>query len=666
MECLFVGAGAIAAEYAAGLPTSSLSLAGVVDLDTGRADAFASAQGCPAYTDLETALEAVDAPLVVNLTSHAAHAAVTRMALTAGRHVYSQKPLALDAETAADLLALAAANDLALGCAPATPRAPGQRRAGRLLAEGRLGPVQLGYAYAHVGRVADWHDRPDSFLQIGPLYDGAVYPLTLLTTWFGPVERVRVADALDIWPDRASQRPKAPSHVEATLEFAAGPVVRLTASFYAPHRSREFYGLELHGDDGSLSLRDAGAMADSEDLVRFGGLGREYTAVPPQFPTEPVGYLDALERLAAGIQAGKSPRKTGRRGAHIVAVCNAIESAATDGGSIEVDDHGMHSDPAPDPRTRLISEQETADTEPGASGPARGHALRLPPIGFGCSRYRDGEYVDRIDAIATALDTGYRLLDSAELYGNEHRIGDVLASPGAPDRESLFLVGKVWRTNHQRDHLLQACRGSLNELDIDAFDCYMLHWPEAWEHRGPLDRLAEKSVDRQEALTFPETESGEMRTTDLSLADAWANLEAVHERGLTRSLGVCNVSIAQLERILDRGTVPPAVVQFERHPYRPREDLVSFCHDHGMRVVAHSPLSAPGLLDEPELHEVADEYDLSPAGAVLAWNVTRGVVPIPSSNTDRHIVTNLAAASTRLGDDAMERIRALQDPDFTR
>ncbi|WP_324663295.1 aldo/keto reductase [Haloarcula sediminis] len=659
MHCLFVGAGAIAAEYAAGLAGSPLSLAGVCDLNGARAATLAEAHDCPAFTDLDAALAASEAPLVVNLTSHAAHAPVTRTALEAGRHVYSQKPLALSSDTAGELLALASERDLALGCAPGTPQAPTQRRAARLLADGRLGPVRLGYAHAHVGRVTDWHDRPDSFLDIGPLYDGGVYPLALLVAWFGPVERVRVADALDPWPDREPQRPSVPSHVEATLSFAAGPVVRLTASFYAPHRSREFYGLELHGDDGSLYLEGTGAMNDSPDALRFGRVGREYTDVPAQTPTRPYRYVDAVEALAASVRAGSPSRATGKRGAHVVAVCNAVEQAAETGGPVSVDDFGATSDPVSAPVVRPAS----GDTRAVTAGPK---SLRLPPIGFGCSRYRDGEYVDREGSIAAALDAGYRLLDSAELYGNEHRIGDLLAAPGTADREGLFVLGKPWRTNHRRAHMLAAARGSLAELGLDAFDCYALHWPDTWAHRGPLERLAEKPVDRQEALTFPEGDGGDIETADIPLEEAWANLERVHDRGLTRTLGACNVSRAQLATILETGTVRPALVQVERHPYLPQSDLVAFCHDRGIRVVAHSPLSAPGLLEEPVLADIADTHDISPAGVVLAWNATRGVVPIPSSTTSDHVISNLAAAGERLSAEELARVDALRDPNFER
>ena len=656
MHCLFVGAGAIADEYAAGLSGSPLSLAGVCDLDGERASQLADRHGCPVFTDLDTALDASEAPLVVNLTSHAAHAPVTRTALEAGRHVYSQKPLALDAETAGELLTLARDRNLALGCAPDTARAPSQRRAGRLLADGRLGPVRLGYAHAHVGRVTDWHDRPDSFLSIGPLYDGGVYPLALLVAWFGPIARVRVADAVDPWPDRASRRPSVPSHVEATIEFAAGPVVRLTASFYAPHRSREFYGLELHGDDGSLYLEGTGAMADSPDALRYGRVGREYTDVPAQSPTRPYSYVDAVERVAASVTSGRPARASGRRGAHVVAVCNAIETAAESGGSVGVADFGATSEPVPAPVLTPAARASTPSP----------NSLRLPPVGLGCSRYRDGEYVDRTDSVATALDAGYRLLDSAELYGNEHRIGDLLAAPGTADREGLFVLGKPWRTNHRRDHMLAACRGSLDELGLDAFDCYALHWPEAWAHREPLERLAEKPLERQEELTFPEGANGGIETAAIPLARAWENLETLHEQGLARTLGACNVSRSQLETILETGTVDPALVQIERHPYQPQTALVSFCHERGIRVVAHSPLSAPGLLEEPVLADIAAARGLSPAGVVVAWNVTQGVVPIPSSTTPAHVVSNLAAASERLSAEELARIDALRDPTFER
>jgi alcohol dehydrogenase (NADP+) len=657
VQCLFVGAGDVASQYAAGLAASAVDVVGVCDLDRSRAERLAEAVDAAAYTDLASALDDTTAETVVNLTGHAAHADVTEQALRAGYHVYSEKPLAVDADRARELVALADDRGLALSCAPANHRSVAQRQAAGVLADGRTGPVRLGYAHAHVGRVTEWHDDPDSFLAVGPLYDGAVYPLTLLTAWFGPVETVRTADARSPWLDREDDEPERPSHVTATLSFA-GPTVELTASFYAPHRSREFYGLELHGDDGSLYLEDAGALAATDESLQYGGLGREYTAMAPQTPDRERHHLDGVERLARLRGREHPPLDDARRGAHVVAVCNAVETAAESGGPVAVDDCGAT---ALEPNPPVVRPPSASESERRA-GDGRA-SLRLPPIGFGCSRYRDGEYADRIDSIAVALDAGYRLLDSAELYGNEHRIGELLASPGIPDRERLFLLGKLWNTNHE--HVAAACRGSLAELGIDAFDCYTLHWPTAWEHRGSLDRLAEKPVAEQERLTFPERD-GEPATVDVPLTETWARMESLVDDGLTRTLGLCNVSVDQLEAVCEAARYPPAVVQVESHPYRPRSELVAACHERGIRVIAHSPLSAPGLLDEPVLAAVGEEHDCSPAQVALAWQITRGVVPIPASDDPAHVVANAAAAGRRLPPAAMARIDELAGTEFER
>jgi len=661
MDCVFVGAGAVAKKYAQQFDEHTLTLAAVCDLDADRAGALATANDATAYTDVDAMLAAESVPLVVNLTSHGAHADVTARCLQADRHVFSEKPLALDADRARELLATAARRGLALGCAPINPYCDAQRHAAGLIGDGRLGPIQLGYAHAHVGRVTEWHDDPDSFLQVGPLYDGAVYPLSLLLSWFGPVERVRVADAVDIWPEREAKKPARAPHIETTLAFADGPVVRLTASFYAPHRSREFNSLELHGDDGSLYLADSGALAAERDTVQVGGSGRPYVAAPHPSPPQARNYLSGPERLAEAIRRGNRPDAGARRGAHVVAICNAIEAAAETGESVAVADCGVTKTA---PTAPPIRPHSSPGNEGTARASARNAAIRLPPIGFGCSRYRDGEYVDRISSVATALDAGYRLLDSAELYGNESRIGDLLGSPGAPGREGIFLVSKVWNTNH--GHVTEACEGSLAELGVDTLDCYMLHWPDSWAYQGPLRELAARPPAEQESLTFPTDEDGERATEPVSLPTAWRQLEELHDRGLTRTLGLCNVSLPELTTVAATARVMPAVVQVESHPYLPQMALVEACHDRGIRVMAHSPLSAPGLLEEPVLQEIGENHGVGPAAVVVAWQVQRGVVPIPASNDTEHIVDNLAAARLRLSPAERAQVAGLAGPDFER
>ena len=650
MDCSLVGAGSVAEEYLAGIHDTSLSLVAVCDRDRDRAEALAQAHDAAVHDDVTELIDADSGELLLNLTSHAAHADVTRAALDADRHVFSEKPLALSGDTARDLLALAERRGLGLGCAPLNHRGGAQRRAAAALADGRTGPVKLATAHAHVGRVTEWHDRPESFFRVGPLYDGAVYPLSLLVSWFGPVKQIRSADAVSPWPEREQRTPAKPTHIEATLSFTTGPFVRLTASFYASHRSREFYGLELHGDDGSLYLRNTGALTDG-DHVAFGRVGRGYTAVPPQHPVETGRYIDGPAGFAADVRAGHRPRKTARRSAHVVAVCNAIEAVADS-------ETPASRDGAISPSNREVTTGHRAPVV----RPERNRneaAIRLPPIGFGCSRYRDGNYVDRRESITMALDAGYRLLDSAELYGNEARIGEILAAPGTPDRSSLHVTSKVWNTNH--GHVAEACETTLAALGLDALDSYLLHWPDAWVYQGPLTNLADRPVEEQERRTFPGDE-GDIETAGVTLREAWRDMERLVERGHTRTIGICNVARERLETILSYARVPPAIVQVERHPYAPHEGLVAFCHRHGIRVVAHSPLPA-SVLAEPVVQNIADERGVSPAQVVLAWNVGRGVVPIPSSTNPAHIVENAAAAAIRLSANEYERLDALRGED---
>ncbi|HKJ59110.1 MAG TPA: aldo/keto reductase [Halobacteriales archaeon] len=685
MEVAFAGAGDVAGQYASGLPdVDGLTLAAVADPDRDRAAAFAADAGCDAYADVPTMLCEADPDLVVNLTSHAAHAPVTRTCLETGVHVWSEKPLALDPTGATELVELAESSGLGLGCAPISYRCEQQRLAARRLADGTLGDVSVAHASAHVGRVTEWHDRPKSFLEVGPLLDGAVYPLALLVEWFGPVARVRTADASAPYPAREGIDPDglqdrdAPTHVEATLALRDGPLVRLSASFYVPHTAREFYGVELHGDDASLYLEDAGDLGgDRDHLVAVGRAGREYTPVPLQHPPRETPLATGPAALAAAVRRGESATTSARRAAHLVAVCDAIERAAASREPVAVDDCGFEPGGLPEvcvgpgerhgvePADRRGERTRPVPNGSGgqrAAGPRR--AIRLPPVGFGCSRYRGGEYVDRADSIEAALDAGYRLLDSAELYGNEARIGDILAAPGSPDREALFVASKVWNTNH--GSVREACETTLDALGIDALDCYMLHWPESWQYTGPLADLASLPVEEQEARTFPRDEDGEPIPGDATLEDAWRGLEALNDAGLARTIGVCNVDRETLSDVLDFAEVLPAVVQVERHPYQPRDRLVEYCHERGIRVVAHSPLSAPGLLDELAIAEIADAHDATPAQVVLAWNVASGVVPIPSSVDRDHVVENAAAAGLRLTDDERARIDGLADADFQR
>ncbi|MFC6835529.1 aldo/keto reductase [Halomarina ordinaria] len=655
MDIAIVGCGTISAAYAAGLAAhDDLSLVAATDLVPERRERFAAAHDCAAAPDLDALLADHDPALVVNLTIHDAHAPVTRACLDAGVHVFSEKPLALDGETATELVELADERGVRLACAPGNRAGDAQRQTLRYLREGRLGEVRLADVTCNLGRTTEWNENPEPFLRVGPLYDGAVYPLTLLTGLFGPVERVLSAHSSLLLADHDHDGEQfsveTPDHTVAVLEHADGTRVQLTASTYVPHRTREFNALELHGDDGSLYLDDTGDTGRfASPRVSFARLGRSYVPVPLQRAPAPRDYADAVADFVRAIETGGDHPAEGERAAHVVRCIEAVERCAEGGGPVPVDPSGAPADEAPAP--------------PAADG---GAGVTLPPVGFGCSRYRDGEYVEVGAAVERALDAGYRLLDSAELYGVEPTLGEVLDRPGSPDREALFLVSKVWNTNHAPEDAVAACEKTLRELGVDALDCYMVHWPDAWVNRGSLAGLDSLPRDEQERRTFPTDESGDPLTVDVAIEETWEALESLHDRGLVRSLGVSNFDRLELESLRAHARIPPRVVQFERHPYLPNETLLDDCETHGATPVAHSPLSAPGLLAEEVLAEVAATHGMTPAQVVLRWNVEAGVVPIPSSTDPEHVVENLDVFDFSLSREEIARIDALADPTFSR
>jgi len=280
--------------------------------------------------------------------------------------------------------------------------------------------------------------------------------------------------------------------------------------------------------------------------------------------------------------------------------------------------------------------------------------MKLPPIGFGCSPFRaHGQRVDLEGAAHTAAALGYRLFDLAELYGNERAVGRALRRV---PRAELFIVGKVWRTNFRPAALRQACESSLLRLGLAAFDLYLLHAPEAWRHRGPLVDAEETGWEELERRALPRDAEGNIETDDVPPAETWAALRDLERRGLAGHVGVSNFAPAQIAAL---GPELPAANQIACSPYQPNTEIVDWCGERGVRLMAHSPLSAAGLLAEPLLAELADRHRCSPAQIVLRWNVQRGLAPLPSSTDPLHIAENLRALEIELDAAAMTAVGSL-------
>jgi alcohol dehydrogenase (NADP+) len=282
--------------------------------------------------------------------------------------------------------------------------------------------------------------------------------------------------------------------------------------------------------------------------------------------------------------------------------------------------------------------------------------VKIPPIGFGCSPFRPGgTRVDLEAGVRAAVAAGYRLFDVAELYGNERGVGRALRHPGAPARGELFLVGKVWRTNFRPGALRAACEGSLRRLGVDAFDLYLMHAPEAWKHLGPLADAEDVGWEELERRALPRDGQGDPIVDDVPLAESWEAMRDLARRGLTGRIGVSNFEPGRIEAL---AADPPAANQIACSPYAPNGPTVDWCRARGIRLMAHSPLSAPGLLAEPSLREVAGRHGRSPAQVVLRWNLQRGLVPLPSSVDPAHIAENLRI-DFELDADAMAAVDSL-------
>lgn len=254
------------------------------------------------------------------------------------------------------------------------------------------------------------------------------------------------------------------------------------------------------------------------------------------------------------------------------------------------------------------------------------NGVEMPQLGFGVFLVPADEVVD---PVRSALDAGYRLIDTATLYGNEEGVGRAIAESGVA-RDELFVTTKVWNSDQGYDLTLEAFDHSRKLLGLDVLDLYLIHWP------------------------TPER--------DL-YADTWRALERIYADGRARAIGVSNFHVPHLERILAEGTVVPAVNQVELHPGLPQDVLRAFNAQHGITTEAWSPIGrGQGLLDRDQVQAIARAHDKSPAQVVLRWHMQIGVVAIPKSVRAERIRENIDIFDFELAPDEMAALSALDGP----
>lgn len=347
LRVAIVGCGNIAGPYARSLKTKpeKVTLVGATDIAVDLAEAFGKEHGVPIYPSLDALLEDPRVELVINLTSHRAHAEVTCRCLEAGKHVHSEKPLAGTLADGQRCVALAEEKGLRLSCSPFTFMGEGQQTLLRAKNAGLIGRVLVAYSEMNWGRIESWHPRPEGFYQpgSGPLLDVGVYALTLLTAVLGPVRRV-TGFAGVLLPQRTIRRgPDAgrtftvttPDQVVGGLEFEEGALGRVTASFIV-RGTRQVPGTELHGETGSLVLSH---NHDFDGRVEhFDNEKGEWSPVP--FVREPyrgVEWGRAVFELADSIRTGSPQRCTGRQALHVLEVCLGILTSAEEGRPVTIE-----------------------------------------------------------------------------------------------------------------------------------------------------------------------------------------------------------------------------------------------------------------------------------------------------------------------------------------
>jgi 2,5-diketo-D-gluconate reductase B len=250
--------------------------------------------------------------------------------------------------------------------------------------------------------------------------------------------------------------------------------------------------------------------------------------------------------------------------------------------------------------------------------------MSVPAFGLGTFRLKDQVV---IDSVSTGLELGYRLIDTAQIYGNEAEVGQAIAASGVP-RNELFITTKIWTDNFAADKLIPSLKESLAKLQTDYVDLTLIHWP------SPKGEVSVK-----EFMT--------------------ALLEA-KEQGLTRQIGISNFTVALMQEAIDVvGAENIATNQIELHPYLQNRTVAEFARRHGIQITSYMTLAYGEVLKDPVIEQIAKRHDASTAQVTLAWAMQLGYAVIPSSTKRSNLESNLKARDLKLSDEDMAQIAAL-------
>lgn len=250
------------------------------------------------------------------------------------------------------------------------------------------------------------------------------------------------------------------------------------------------------------------------------------------------------------------------------------------------------------------------------------NGIKIPSIGFGT--YKSGNDEDTAKIVKYALETGYRHIDTASFYDNEVGIGNGIKSSKVR-REDIFLVTKLWNDDHGYEKTLKAFNKSLENLQVEYIDLYLIHWP---------NRLN---------------------------TETWRAFEYLYKSGKVKSIGVCNFKIGHLEELKKNAEITPMINQVEIHPQNSKEDMLKYCDKNNIQLVAWSPIMRGGVFSNELIIKLSEKYKKTIAQIVLRWHVQRGVIPIPKSSNEERIKENLDIFDFELSSEDMNAINLLNE-----
>lgn len=254
------------------------------------------------------------------------------------------------------------------------------------------------------------------------------------------------------------------------------------------------------------------------------------------------------------------------------------------------------------------------------------NGISIPQIGLGLWQNKNERECH--DAVISAIASGYRHFDTAQIYENEEYVGSALSNAFSTDevsREDVFITTKLWNDNQFFDDVLPSFNESLKQLKTDYVDLFLVHFP-VTETRRP----------------------------------AWLKMEEIYKSGRAKSIGVSNYTVKHLEELISECDVMPAVNQVEIHVYLQQKELRDFCDEHGIIVEAYSPLAHGNGLDNTVLHSIADKHSRSTAQVMIKWCAQNNMVVLPKSVSAKRIESNIAVFDFELDESDLEAIDGLE------